>query len=218
MPTGHTDFLLRSKEATAEDFILHCAQSLGVRDYLRVTPQGKVTVKSLNDYKPRNMDPIQEILKEIKRIPSLSNADVRACLRADRTRKMKNMLYSIRGAWDVRNRLTPILNFLQNWQPPTARHQKLKDFCIEQIQSTLRVDGGVLTDELEVEKQIKAYEEAIEAEYSREIEKEEILKYRTDQLDILFQRLNAFLNTEKRAREQHEDSQNWLSQLLDSFK
>jgi hypothetical protein len=230
MPTGHTEILLQHAETTVVDFMLHCAKEFGVPEWIQTTPEGRVEVKQRIPAESYNLKRIEEFIKEIKRFASLSDEAIRDIIRRDSITAEKRKIYRIQEAWEVQKRLRPILDFIDAWQPPTSRHAKFKVFCLEQIHSTLRMDGSMpdreqenlisndyISTEEDVREYIEELEKRMQEEQEREIPDEEVNDCRIKELDTLFRLMNSYCISERKTREHHEDSKSWISQLTASL-
>jgi len=139
MPTGYTAMLIEEREITFEDFALKCARAFGALVEMRdesldakIPEEFKVSeyhtvelnkaIKKLNEFKTFSPDDYTKKAKE------KFEQDI-----ADYERRFeKNKL--------TRQRYSDMLIKVKDWKEPSADHEELKKFMIEQIESSIKFD------------------------------------------------------------------------------
>ena len=140
MPTGLTSKIYEGKDITFKEFAILCARQFGALIHMRDEPLDAPIVKrepdSFYSDKLRNLyaeledfhnnPPTPEGLaikweREVKRLKAEDN-------RRNRERE------------ELKKRYEDMLELVKNWAPPTAEHQNLKSFMIDQIESSIKYD------------------------------------------------------------------------------
>jgi hypothetical protein len=139
MPTGYTAGIIDGEITTFEQFATQCTRAFGATIHMRDD--------SLDSpYEPRTpneyyVNSIQSQREEIERMESLTDEDI---VQEFETLMKENLEYHEKGLEkDKANleKLNSILSSAKAWVPPTEEHEGLRTFMIEQIESTIKVDG-----------------------------------------------------------------------------
>lgn len=139
MPTGYTAAVQDGTITTLKDFAMHCARAMGALVSMRDLPASA---------------PIPE---RIEPSAYLAEAKTKAAARLANLRAMDDMQMEIAAALDHdkrmaawtrrhaeqaihRARYESMLEEVQAWLPPTAEHDNLKGFMLDQIESSIKWD------------------------------------------------------------------------------
>jgi len=139
MPTGYTAGILDGKINTFEEFATVCTRAFGATIHMRDNPMDSpYEPRTPSDYHTNSIQSKRERLEEIEtmsdeKIVEDFNTQLEEDLKYHQT-KMEE---------DKRNleKLNSMLESAKSWVPPTEDHQPFRNFMIEQIESTIKVDG-----------------------------------------------------------------------------
>jgi hypothetical protein len=141
MPTGYTTYILEDKLAKPSDFAKICARAFGAcinqrDDSLEVPLEIPIPDTKYHD------DSLKEANKKFKKLKSYNDEQK---FKFGEKLKIKEISYNkkkIKEVIKIRAKLEKVLNWVNNWTPPTSDHHGLKKFMIEQINSTINFDGN----------------------------------------------------------------------------
>ena len=139
MPTGYTAGIIDGEITTFEQFATQCTRAFGATIHMRDNPLG-------SPYEPRTpseyyTNSLQSQREELERMELLTDEDI---VREFESSMRDNLEYHEKGMEKDRanlEKLNSILSSAKAWVPPTEEHESLRDFMIEQIESTIKVDG-----------------------------------------------------------------------------
>jgi len=142
MPSGYTSELYDGKPQTFEQFVLQCARAFGATIMQRDDPWDAPLrlPKPSTDYSAERLAQAQNELDRFRGMPAElveieAEESYLAALDAwkkaekdkrDREERYRNMLADVMG-----------------WVPPTAEHEGLKEFMIQQLEESIRFDCSV---------------------------------------------------------------------------
>ena len=138
MPTGHTINVQNGTIKTGKDFILKCARSFGAMSHLRNKPlDTEIKLQKENDYYKEELEKIENeynkyLLKSNEEIEKEIDEKYSKFI-IEEEKRYKNYLLT-------KERYMNMLCEVQNWNPPTEDHKKLKTFCLKQLESSLKYD------------------------------------------------------------------------------
>ena len=139
MPTGYTAGIIDGEITTFEQFATQCTRAFGATIHMRDNPMD-------SPYEPRTpseyyTNSLQSQREELERMESLTDEDI---VQEFETSMRDSLEYHEKGLEkDKANleKLNSILASAKSWVPPTEEHEGLRTFMIEQIESTIKVDG-----------------------------------------------------------------------------
>ena len=139
MPTGYTSGILDGKINTFEEFATVCTRAFGATIHMRDDSlDSPYEPRTPSDYYPSSIQSKRERLEEIEsmsdeKIVEDFNDQLKADLEYHQTKLEA----------DKRNleKLNSMLESAKSWVPPTEDHQPFRNFMIEQIETTIKVDG-----------------------------------------------------------------------------
>jgi hypothetical protein len=144
MPTGYTAELCDG-EVDFATFVLTCALAMGATIHQRDDSIGVL---------PKHREPSDYHAKAIQRArDDLAMFEVYTDAEVDRLAQMEygaalaQHRESVAKAASITARLTNMLGEVEAWTPPTADHEGLKTFMVDQLQQTLEFDGRSYSSE-----------------------------------------------------------------------
>lgn len=140
MPTGYTADLCE-KEQTFQEFALGCARAFGACILMRDDPQNTPIPDEFqpSDY---HVEAHKKAIAKRDYLTSLTNAECIAYGEQRRDEAIKRAQELIESTRKTAERLSAMIERVQQWQPPTDEHTNFKKFMLEQLQETLRFDGN----------------------------------------------------------------------------
>ena len=149
MPTGYTAKLCNG-EQSFKDFALQCARAFGATIAMRDDPSDNDIPERFepSTYHKDELDKTEKHLKAIEKMTAkqLDAAAEKEYLKAKS--RAENKLLKER---ETQQRLIAMQDSVSNWQPPTGEHQGLKDFMLEQLETTIKFDGDTSYSERELQ-------------------------------------------------------------------
>lgn len=139
MPSGYTSEIYNGKEVSGKDFIMQCARAFGATIMMRDEPLDKPIPEAFepDSYYSQQIEKANQRLRDVELI-SLAEAEARA--EADYNAAVQEHSEALAKRLSCRERYERTLNEVRQWQPPTPEHVNLKDFCIKQIEESMRFD------------------------------------------------------------------------------
>ena len=139
MPTGYTAGILDGKVNTFEEFATVCTRAFGATIHMRDNPMDSpYEPRTPSDYHTNSIQSKRERLEEIE---SMSDEKIVEDFNTQLEEDLK--YHQTKMEEDKRNleKLNSMLESAKSWVPPTEDHQPFRNFMIEQIESTIKVDG-----------------------------------------------------------------------------
>ena len=139
MPTGYTAGILDGKVNTFEEFATVCTRAFGATIHMRDNPMDSpYEPRTPSDYHTNSIQSKRERLEEIE---SMSDEKIVEDFNTQLEEDLK--YHQTKMEEDKRNleKLNSMLESAKSWIPPTEDHQPFRNFMIEQIESTIKVDG-----------------------------------------------------------------------------
>ena len=139
MPTGYTAGILDGKVNTFEEFATVCTRAFGATIHMRDNPMDSpYEPRTPSDYHTNSIQSKRERLEEIE---SMSDEKIVEDFNTQLGEDLK--YHQTKMEEDKRNleKLNSMLESAKSWVPPTEDHQPFRNFMIEQIESTIKVDG-----------------------------------------------------------------------------
>ena len=139
MPTGYTAGILDGKVNTFEEFATVCTRAFGATIHMRDNPMDSpYEPRTPSDYHTNSIQSKRERLEEIE---SMSDEKIVEDFNTQLGEDLK--YHQTKMEEDKRNleKLNSMLESAKSWVPPTEDHQPFRNFMIEQVESTIKVDG-----------------------------------------------------------------------------
>ena len=205
MPTGYTAGILDGKINTFEEFATVCTRAFGATIHMRDNPMDSpYEPRTPSDYYTNSIQSKRERLEEIEsmsdeKIVEDFNTQLEADLKYHQT-KMEE---------DKRNleKLNSMIESAKSWVPPTEDHQPFRNFMIEQIETTIKVDGDPsyhVNKIVEIKKQI---EEGINPN-----------EYREETIQEIKRQISYHETEHQKELVRCKDSNEWMEKFFESIK
>jgi hypothetical protein len=139
MPTGYTAGIIDGGITTFEQFATQCTRAFGATIHMRDNPMDSPYEPRIpSDYYTNSIQSKRERLEEIE---SMSDGKIVEDFNSQLETDLK--YHQTKMEEDKRNleKLNSMLESAKSWVPPTEDHQPFRNFMIEQIESTIKVDG-----------------------------------------------------------------------------
>ena len=139
MPTGYTAGIIDGEITTFEQFATQCTRAFGATIHMRDNPMDSpYEPRTPSDYHTNSIQSKRERLEEIE---SMSDEKIVEDFNTQLGEDLK--YHQTKMEEDKRNleKLNSMLESAKSWIPPTEDHQSFRNFMIEQIESTIKVDG-----------------------------------------------------------------------------
>lgn len=139
MPTGYTAGIIDGEITTFEQFATQCTRAFGATIHMRDNPMDSpYEPRTPSDYHTNSIQSKRERLEEIE---SMSDEKIVEDFNTQLEEDLK--YHQTKMEEDKRNleKLNSMLESAKSWVPPTEDHQPFRNFMIEQIESTIKVDG-----------------------------------------------------------------------------
>ncbi|ATF13556.1 hypothetical protein A616_16700 [Brevibacillus brevis X23] len=143
MPTGYTSRLYEGENVSVEEFISTCARAFGAYIMVRDEPLDK---KVPDEFQPStyNKERLEEARERLNELLSMSLDEAK--LKAEEEHQMTlEQKRKQRHEKDILNKkYTDMLTKVKAWQPPSTKHDGLKEFCITQLKDSIKWDCGYI--------------------------------------------------------------------------
>jgi hypothetical protein len=138
MPTGYTAEVGEKDDYTFEDFVWSCARGFGALIHMRDDAHdAKIQIPEESSYYKDSVKQHEVKLAQLKQM-TLTEAKAKRDAEYDDRQK-----YAREGIEKKRATLRRYENMLakaEAWTPPTKEHTRLREFMIEQLQSSIKFD------------------------------------------------------------------------------
>ena len=205
MPTGYTAGILDGKVNTFEEFATVCTRAFGATIHMRDNPMDSpYEPRTPSDYHTNSIQSKRERLEEIE---SMSDEKIVEDFNTQLGEDLK--YHQTKMEEDKRNleKLNSMLESAKSWVPPTEDHQPFRNFMIEQIESTIKVDGD---PSYHVNKMVgikKQMEEGINPK-----------EYREETIQEIKSQISYHETEYQKELVRCKDSNDWMDKFLESIK
>lgn len=198
MPTGYTEFIEDGSVTTGKEFILLCARGFGALVNLRdkpLSPDIPDYIEESDYYKNR----LQEETMAYESLKKMTPEEIHMENEAQYQKGLEKHHKMLEKAIEHNKKYDDIYAEVQKWDPPTASHENLKDFALEQIEISKEDTNAIV-------RWIQAYEKAPDDEWYQDM-----LKYYE----------KAIEHSKKMAEEEHNrvvSRTKWIKDLKKSLE
>ena len=205
MPTGYTAGILDGKVNTFEEFATVCTRAFGATIHMRDNPMDSpYEPRTPSDYHTNSIQSKRERLEEIE---SMSDEKIVEDFNTQLEEDLK--YHQTKMEEDKRNleKLNSMLESAKSWVPPTEDHQPFRNFMIEQIESTIKVDGDPsyhMNKMVEIKKQM---EEGINPK-----------EYREETIQEIKSQISYHETEYQKELVRCKDSNDWMDKFFESIK
>ena len=131
MATGYT---MKIEEGQSfKDFVLKCSEAFS----RRASEEGELKEHPVDEY---HKEELEKAKKELLTAGTLTTEQAEVEVEKKYTREVKDCEDSIQENKDLRLKYETMLTKVNNWKAPTSKHIPLKEFMVEQIQSSIKHD------------------------------------------------------------------------------
>lgn len=135
MVTGYTAPIVSKEGISFNDFVLHCSKAFIIRMKER---SGDVPEKfECSNY---HLKRTEEAKKKYEEFTQLSEEDKKKQWQEEINKIKKSLKESNLKTLEAKEKYEDMLIKVRQWTPPTKDHQGLKDFMIQQIESSIEYD------------------------------------------------------------------------------
>ena len=205
MPTGYTAGIIDGEITTFEQFATQCTRAFGATIHMRDNPMDSpYEPRTPSDYHTNSIQSKRERLEEIE---SMSDEKIVEDFNTQLEEDLK--YHQTKMEEDKRNleKLNSMLESAKSWIPPTEDHQPFRNFMIEQIESTIKVDGdpSYHTNKMvEIKKQM---EEGINPK-----------EYREETIQEIKGQISYHETEYQKELVRCKDSNDWMDKFFESIK
>lgn len=141
MPTGYTSGI--ADGISFEEFIMSCARAFGSLISLRDSNAAVPEKFEVDDYYKRSIKKAEEELAKLREMELYEAGD-----EADKEyyRKLDQREESIQKQISLKEKYDTMFLKVKEWQPPSPDHDELKNFMIEQINTSIEFDCNIDSD------------------------------------------------------------------------
>lgn len=205
MPTGYTAGIIDGEITTFEQFATQCTRAFGATIHMRDNPMDSpYEPRTPSDYHTNSIQSKRERLEEIE---SMSDEKIVEDFNTQLEEDLK--YHQTKMEEDKRNleKLNSMLESAKSWIPPTEDHQPFRNFMIEQIESTIKVDGD---PSYHVNKMVgikKQMEEGINPK-----------EYREETIQEIKSQISYHETEYQKELVRCKDSNDWMDKFFESIK
>lgn len=203
MPTDLTHKVIKGQITTLEEFAKTCARGFGPLIHMRDDPlDAPYRPRKPNEY---NADNAKRLQKEKEELANLSDEEISSMLQDRRKADLQNHKENIERSLKIQDRIKPLLEEARQWTPPSPAHNYFKEFMIEQLESTLKLEGSTGHYERQL-KHLEAQPIPTPAQY------------RKDQLAYIEERISWHAKMQEKEEQVCDENNKWAEQIFNSFK
>ena len=205
MPTGYTAGILDGKVNTFEEFATVCTRAFGATIHMRDNPMDSpYEPRTPSDYHTNSIQSKRERLEEIE---SMSDEKIVEDFNTQLEEDLK--YHQTKMEEDKRNleKLNSMLESAKSWVPPTEDHQPFRNFMIEQIESTIKVDGDPSYHVNKIVGIKKQMEEGINPK-----------EYREETIQEIKSQISYHETEYQKELVRCKDSNDWMDKFFESIK
>lgn len=141
MPSGYTADIYEGKEVKGTDFILKCARAFGAAVTMR--EEGlDVEIREVV-YDDWHLERAKRSEEKLAIAKAMSHDEIEAMLESKYQLQLTSYEENIERRKAMRERYARTLFEVDQWQPPSAEHAKLKEFARSQLLESMAYDCGV---------------------------------------------------------------------------
>lgn len=143
MPTGYTASINENKGTTFAEFVWHCSRNFGAMYHLRDDASGVPTLaQAMSDASSTSWhaSKLEEAQAHLQAVLNMTPESMDAQRVADCDKAWESFRRRVSEKNLLRERYQAMLNQVKAWTPPTADHDNLRKFMIEQLEESMRFD------------------------------------------------------------------------------
>lgn len=199
MPTGYTYSVQNGEVTELKNFILTCAKEFGafihMRDY-GLSPD--IKYREVGEYYLRRLENTKREFEEFK---LLSDEEIQKQLDESYERRIKEQKEGLKRFDEQKQRYLDMIDKVKEWIPPTEDHIKLKEFALEQLNSSLEFDCS----------------DSSRNYYLQEPFKDTVEEYRVYKIKSYLKDLEYYSKSYRDELESVEKANKWIRDLIESL-
>lgn len=200
MPSGYTCGVQEGKITDVKDFILTCSRGFGAFIHMRDDNLNtEIKYQEVGEYYPRRLEQAKREFEEFKQ---LSDEDIQKQLDERYEAKVKENRESLKRFDEQRQRYLDMIEKVKEWNPPTEDHIKLKEFALDQLNSSLDFDCN----------------ESMRNCYLEEPIKDNLNEYKQGKIKRYLKDIEYYSKYYREEIEEVEKANKWIDDLVNSFE
>lgn len=204
MPTGYTAKIYEDKNVDFKDFVMDCSRAFGAFASLRDEPNAELPEKiQLNVEYYENI--IKKSKKEIQRVNSLSDEEISSIIEQNRIEEIGRLKEAIENRKIIEKRYLKVLKEAQDWEPPSEDHYNLKEFMIEQLNTSIQSDCNY-----------SYYEQLLKDLLNNKVES--VDEYKNNAISKFEDDITFYTKRIHEDMSKNYDTNVWIKELRDSLK
>jgi len=201
--TGYTLGFLTGETETLEDFARVCARAFGATFHLKDKPLGtSLDFKTVNPFYEQE---IKKTIDKIVEIDDLTDEELLTKIENDLKEAQDYLIEDTEKRHNAKIKFEEMREKVENWTPPSEKHQALKDFMINQLEVSL--------DQVNPNMHDKALEEV-----DGELATIDVAAYREKRIEEYKNQIEKFAGSQAAEIESAKESNEWIEVLTESFK
>lgn len=137
MPTAYTS----NMDVDFNAFVMRCSRAMGALHFMRDEPLDAplpTVIQSDSDVMYKSI--ISELTSRLVSISKMTDKEVEEAALAQFDKALKDFKAQKNVIDSLEKKYLDMLNQVNSWQPPTAKHEGLKFFMLEQLEQSIRFD------------------------------------------------------------------------------
>lgn len=199
MPTGYTYSVQNGEVTELKNFILTCAKEFGAFIHMRddgLSPD--IKYREVGEYYLRRLENTKREFEEFK---LLSDEEIQKQLDESYERRIKEQKEGLKRFDEQKQRYLDMIDKVKEWIPPTEDHIKLKEFALEQLNSSLEFDCSDSSRNC----------------YLQEPFKDTVEEYRVYKIKSYLKDLEYYSKSYRDELESVEKANKWIRDLIESL-
>jgi hypothetical protein len=200
LPTGYTSALYEGADSSFEDFAMNCARAFGVLHSLRDEPNSDIPLElKVDEYYHKSVDDVQARIDNFK---SLSDSEIEEIIKENYFSEKRRLVEAISEKTAIEGRYRAMLDEVTAWTIPTDEHKGLRDFMIEQLESSIDADCNI----------------SYSSDSLKNLKMKTVVEYRGEAIREAERSLKLSQERLERAEKDIAEKNKWLSDLRESLK
>ena len=199
MPTGYTYSVQNGEVTELKEFMLSCAKGFGAFIHMRDDGiSSDIKYREVGEYYSRRLENTKREFEEFK---LLSDEEIQKQLDESYERRIKEQKEGLKRFDEQKQRYLDMIDKVKEWIPPTEDHIKLKEFALEQLNSSLEFDCS----------------DSSRNYYLQEPFKDTVEEYRVYKIKSYLKDLEYYSKSYRDELESVEKANKWIRDLIESL-
>ncbi|MFB5758957.1 hypothetical protein [Paenibacillus medicaginis] len=136
MPTGYTYGVSNGTITDVNEYVLQCARAFGATIMMRDEPLNT----PIPEFQPHSYhyEALEEARKKIEELTSLTKEQITERIDLNHWYKIENNKKIRSEKMLEQKRYSDMLEKVKEWKVPTSEHNNLKEFCINQLEESMK--------------------------------------------------------------------------------